>query len=554
MHSVRSFETLLRRLGTALALLAATTAAGETHALLVGVSRYGTPTISDLAGPANDLAAMETLVKRLGTKDLVSLRDAAVSRSSVELALQQMGRRTRPGDWVLFYYSGHGAQALASQHSDVDGDYDQFVPLPGFDPADPKPEAYILDKDFYAWIKRYLPFDVPIVMVVDSCHSGSMQRRIDPRAYSFTARVTLQQTADRAVKLIDRPGPRLEALRTDGQPLTTAVTREDLPNLIYIGASRDDQLALETELPQEGDPQRGVLTFALEQGLNYAGANETSPAADLDDDGILTVSELSAYIDGQVRLLSAQRQQSSILFPSGWGDRRLFSGFPPPRPASEISLPRIMIVDPENHLPAPASDVPWRQAGASSEADFIWIFDAGDVVRRSGDLVATKVKTFDQFAGVLEKWQTLLTLRPLVSERAVRLVIEPSGADYVYPQNSIVSVKLNRTKSIANATYATVFNIASDGTIQLLYPLAPDGAGEIDRDISSVLETRIVDPYGVDHIIAVTTPNPPVELRSVLQNADGHRQYGNLAAVIRATLKRASGKASLSIAELYTDQ
>ena len=291
------------------------------------------------------------------------------------------------------------------------------------------------------------------------------------------------------------------------------------------------------------------------QGLNHAGVNEASPAADLDDDGIVTVGEFGAYINSQVQLLSAQRQQSSILFPPGWGDRRLFSGFPPPRPASEISLPSALIIDPESLLPAPAADAPWRLASASNDADFIWIFEAGEVVRRSGDLVATRVKTMDQFIGVLKKWQTLLTLRPLVSERAVRLVIEPSGTDFVNTSDSTVAVKMARIMPAINQTYATVFNIASDGTIQLLFPLGADGDGSIERDISpTMLETRIVPPFGVDHIIAVTTPYPPVELRSVLQSADGDRQYGNLAAVIRATLKRAKGKASLSIAELYTDQ
>ena len=232
--------------------LSAPAAQAETRAILIGVSRYESPAIPDLMGPANDLAAMEGLARSMQASDVVSLRDGAVSRSSVETALHDMGLRAQPGDWLLFYFSGHGAQALAQNPSDEDGEFDQFVPLPGFDPGAQDPETFIIDKDFYAWMKRYLPLEVAILMVVDSCHSGTMHRAIDPRRYAFTPRIAFRPGEARAMQLTARPGPRLGALRSDtGEAQAGAIRRDDLPNLVYIGASRDDQLALETELPQD---------------------------------------------------------------------------------------------------------------------------------------------------------------------------------------------------------------------------------------------------------------------------------------------------------------
>ena len=525
----------------------------ETRALLIGVSRYDSPLIPDLAGPANDLTAMEGLARSLGASDIVTLRDAAVSRSSVEAAMQAMGRRAAPGDWILLYYTGHGAQAAAQSASASDGAYDQFVPLAGFDPGRQDPERFIVDKDFYAWLKRYAPSQVRILMMVDSCHSGTMHRAVDSRSFSFSGRLALRSGDQRAIELVARPGPRLPALQAAGQETGAGIAREDLPNLIYIGASRDDQLALETELPQEGAPRRGVLTFAFEQGLSTPGSNEASPAADLDGDGTVTVLEMSSYLNSQVRLLSAHRQESTAHFPSAWTDLPLFSALPTPRPPDSLPPPAVVIagaaVEPATLVESPR----WRITSSPADADFIWDVRTREVVRRSGDLVASDVASAAAFAGVLEKWQAVQALRPLLSELTMRMVVDPNGSDFIYPAGTPVKLAIGGTGRSTMSRYATVFNLAADGTVQLLYPLPADGDGLLPATGKvTILETSVVAPFGVDHVVAIATPELPGELRAALRNAEGQRAAGRLTGLIRASLKRARGKGSLSIAELYT--
>ena len=387
-----------------LTLLAPSAARAETRAILIGVSRYQSAAIPDLMGPANDLAAMEELARSIAASDIVTLRDAAVSRSSVETALHDMGLRAQPGDWVLFYVSGHGAQALAQNPSEADGEYDQFVPLPGFDPERQDPETFIVDKDFYAWLKRYLPPEVAILMVVDSCHSGTMHRAIDPRSYAFTPRIAFRPGDARAIRLTARPGPRLEALRSEpGQGEAAAVRRDDLPNLVYIGASQDDQLALETELPQEGGPQRGVLTYALEQAFGLAGTDEASPIADLDGDGQVSVIEIGSYLNSQVRMLTAQRQESTLFHPAGWAERPLLSALPAPRLAFDLPAPNVIIAGQPNGAATAGSASSWRLAQSSNDADFLWVVSTQEVLRRSGDIVATGIESLRAFEGVMDK-------------------------------------------------------------------------------------------------------------------------------------------------------
>lgn len=526
----------------------------ETRAILIGVSRYQSAAIPDLMGPANDLNAMEGLARSMQANDIVALRDGAVSRSSVETAIHDMGLRAQPGDWVLFYFSGHGAQALAQNPSDEDGEFDQFVPLPGFDPETQDPETFIIDKDFYAWMKRYLPPDVAILMVVDSCHSGTMHRAIDPRSYAFTPRIAFRPGDARAITLTARPGPRLGALRGDaGEAAAGATRRDDLPNLVYIGASRDDQLALETELPQEGAPQRGVLTYAFEQAFTLPGAVESSPIADLDGDGQVSVIEIGSYLNSQVRMLTAQRQESTLFFPRDWAERPLLSSLPAPRLDYDLPMPQVIIAGQSEAMALPSSATAWRLASSSNDADFLWVLSTREVLRRSGDIVATGIDSPLAFTGVMDKWQMVMTLRPLVSELAMRLTVNPLGSDELYPEGTPISMLLARVKRGGGTLHATVFNLASDGTVQLIYPLDADGAGMLDNALrQSLLETVVVPPFGVDHVIALATPEPPEALRAALRNADGQRATSGLAGLIRSELKRARGKGSLSIAELYT--
>lgn len=384
-------------------------------------------------------------------------------------------------------------------------------------------------------------------MLVDSCHSGSMYRAVDPRSFAFASRLAF---GARTIELVARPGPRLVPLRADAALTDVAELREDLPNLVYIGASRDDQLALETELPQEGAPQRGVLTFAFEQGLTAPGTNEASPAADLDGDGVVTVVELSSYLNSQVRLLSAQRQESTAYFPSPWSELPVLAANLSPRPPLVQMPPAVRIEGPAQ------SDLPpsplWRLSNGG-EADFIWDRGNGDIVRRSGDVVASQVTTPAAFAGVIEKWQAILAIQPLVSELSARMTVEPKGSDFIYGPGTSVTLTLKRTSKGGGKRYATVFNLASDGTVQLLYPLGPDGEGLLPESGGvAVLGTEIVAPFGADHIVAVTSPDDMSALRAALRSAEGQRSAGRLPSLIRADLRRARGKASLTIAELYT--
>ena len=530
----------------------------ETRALLVGVSKFQTPLIPDLEGPANDLGDMEAMVRGQGVTDVTVLRDADVSRTTVETAIHALGLRAKPGDWIMFYYSGHGAEAEAAVKGTRDGERDQFVPLPKFDPDDQDPERYIVDKDFYAWFDRYVPRSAQILMIADTCHSGSLNRSADHRAFHFTPRLALRgQSAD--FTLTARPAPRFPAVLAASEDALlpgATIDRLDLPNLIYIGAAQDDQLALERGLPSDNAPSHGLLTYAFTQGLTTRGPNGTTLAADLNGDGGVSVSEMAVYLDTQVRALAADQQTPKVSYVTGKENVRLFAAVPPPQPTPTTvkpNLPSLFVEDPRGRTIAQGDNTAWTLAGDPSHADFLWDFKTGEVLRGTGDVVAGDVATLARLRRVLEKWSVVEALRPLLKEGGAKLSIGPLRTGSRYAPGAVANVVLRAGSTGASPGYATIFNLAADGTVQVLYPIAPaDGEGAVAASGElPVMEASAVAPFGADHVVAIVTRETPAQFRALLRTLDGQPGAGKLVEPIRTLLARDS-QASLSIAQLYT--
>lgn len=523
----------------------------ETRALLVGSWQFQSKLIMDLAGPENDLAAMETLVRGQGAQDVTVLRNEGVSRTTVETALHALGLRSRPGDWIFLYYTGHGALAEAAVKGTRDGDTDQFLPLPGFDPDVQDPERFIIDKDFYTWLSLYVPRGVQVLMMADTCHSGTLHRSVDPRVRGMAPRLTL---GARNVELAARPAPRFASVLAGGDAAPAGATRDDLPNLFYISAARDDQIAWENALPVEGAPTRGFLTWSFEQGLTTPRPDGQGMAADQNGDGSLSIGELGAYLNVQVRMLSGQRQESNTIIPPGREGQGLFATVPPPpAPPAPPPLPGLYVAD----LKARASvtgDYPWRILTDGQGADFVWDARAQAMLRRTGDMVAQNVKTPAQVRGVIDKWAALEALRPMLSEQAARLMVGPQENGARYPAGAPVTLALAQAQVASGPRYATVFNIAADGTVQRLYPVAEqDSDGQLAPGQSlPVLESQVIPPYGADHVVALVTPQPPQDFRLLLRTVENQRASARLVAPIREALAKSEGQASLTIGELYT--
>jgi Caspase domain len=149
-------------------------AVAEDRALVVGIEQYNDTTIKPARGSERDADDVEQLLIRQLSFSPSSIRKLTGARATwqeITLEFQRwLINGTRPGDRVFFYYAGHGSYLRDNDGDEEDGYDETIVPYDALR----KGQGMIRDDQFARWIVE-LP-GRRIVMVFDSCHSGTISR------------------------------------------------------------------------------------------------------------------------------------------------------------------------------------------------------------------------------------------------------------------------------------------------------------------------------------------------------------------------------------------
>jgi hypothetical protein len=146
-------------------------------AFLSGVNDY--KTIGDLRGCVNDTESIKRLLiaEFQFAKDQIRVRtDDDVTKSELTKGWKWLLKDTKPGDRLVFHFSGHGSQTV-DRDSDESDRADELLCLYGMDWNDPK--TYLLDDELKKWTKQ-IPDGVSVTFLLDCCHSGTGTRYIEP--------------------------------------------------------------------------------------------------------------------------------------------------------------------------------------------------------------------------------------------------------------------------------------------------------------------------------------------------------------------------------------
>ena len=246
-------------------LLPNASAAQQKLALLIGIGDYSLSSgFSDLTGPQNDVRIMQTVLKdRFGFDEIIVLYNETATHSRIEDAFKAIAKRagTEKIGSVYIHYSGHGSQTL-----DLNGDEKQTMdlygtPLPSYDQTwvtygsrfagNGENEKIfkeidkfdILDDEIAKWLDEIAAVCDQVVFVSDSCHSGSVSR-------SGIGSGLRRGPADKREHPLGR---------RDDQPPARQ-------NVIYIGASKDAQLAREF-LPEGSATRYGIFSWFWAKAL-----------------------------------------------------------------------------------------------------------------------------------------------------------------------------------------------------------------------------------------------------------------------------------------------
>jgi hypothetical protein len=135
------------------------------HALLVGINKYKKPG-SNLKGCINDVKLMKTLCKKNGYKTTV-LKNRHATQKNIIKKLTKIINKTKAGDRIMYYHSGHGAQVPDFDKNEIDG-LDECLVTYDHNWND----AFTDDK--LASCLKNLHKEAFLSLLIDTCHSGTI--------------------------------------------------------------------------------------------------------------------------------------------------------------------------------------------------------------------------------------------------------------------------------------------------------------------------------------------------------------------------------------------
>ena len=275
--------------------------AKKIYALLVGINDYSkVPDTSNLYGCINDIETVEEYLRnRIATKNgkwkLVEnsevpwkLTDSLATRQAIIDGFEKHLCNAESEDVVLFYYAGHGSQEPAPDifsSVEQDGKLETFVCYDSrTHHAENNKVRDLADKELNYLIEKIAKKDPHILVILDSCHSGTATR--DPEVVERQAN---PDTQPRDLKDFIFPEEWINGrVRNDYQR----------PRHIAISACRDFQTAKE-HTGTNGQP-RGAFSYFLTGALQRTngGLSYTNLVQDINALIIGKVKDQSPQIEG----------------------------------------------------------------------------------------------------------------------------------------------------------------------------------------------------------------------------------------------------------------
>lgn len=503
----------------------------EIHAIVIGVDQY--QHLARLKGAVADARDIETSLRAMGVQDVTALYDDKADRDSILKTVDDLSARIRPGDLVILSIAGHGAQEPERvKGSEADGKDAVFL-LAGFDTAGVGTRQRILDKEFNHLIKSFESRGSRVLFVADTCSGGGLAREVDPRGSEMIYRsVPTYAISDDELKPVSTPSDAF-------------ATELDFTRTIFLAAVDKHSKAPEIKVPGvEG--YRGALSYALARALEGA--------ADANGDGIITIEELFAYVRQVTYQLSDQRQtivsasapslnvntepvvelSRSVTFvtppsfsPStvaaniapGSAARMATAGESPAFPAQRPV--RIAVLDGSSAQLAGVApfEARFEVVAPNQNPELIWDPKSGDVIA-GGDIIAREVGK-NELPGVIDRAAAVRALKQMAARSVQPILLLPDNK--VHHLGSQVEVAIDQ---LSNRSLL-LFNLAGDGTVQLLYPQNRAEA-ELMNKPEYRLPIKVRGPFGADQIVAITAPERLPELEQALGKLNARRTAGQL--------------------------
>ncbi|MBV6622725.1 MAG: caspase family protein [Rivularia sp. (in: Bacteria)] len=240
---------------------------GRKLALLVGINDYSGDLLP-LGGCVNDVMLQkQLLIHRFGfnPQDIITLTDSQATRKGILTAFEQhLINQAKPGDTVVFHFSGHGGRVLDPDKDSSDGYNSTLIPIDSGNNSSGGTVEEIMGHTLF--LLMYALKTDNVTMVLDSCHSGGAKRGnfvVRSRSGSRKLQVSpneleYQRSLLKRINLSPEDFIRLR--------------RENIAKGVVIASAKRDQLALDASFD---DFSAGAFTYLFTQHIWQQAQNES---------------------------------------------------------------------------------------------------------------------------------------------------------------------------------------------------------------------------------------------------------------------------------------
>ncbi|MGB6301926.1 MAG: caspase family protein, partial [Rivularia sp. (in: cyanobacteria)] len=228
-------------------------------ALLVGINEYSGE-ISPLDGCVNDVMLQkQLLIHRFGfnPKDILTVTDSQATRQGILTAFEEhLIKQAKPGDNVVFHFSGHGGQVEDPDKDSPDGYNSTLIPIDS-DASFGGEVEEIMGHTLFLLMSALKTDNVTVVL--DSCHSGGAKRgNFVIRSRSGSKKLQISP------KEIEYQRQWLKRLNLSPQEFIR-LRRQNIAKGVAIASAKRDQLAVDASFGD--DIFAGAFTYLFTQYL-----------------------------------------------------------------------------------------------------------------------------------------------------------------------------------------------------------------------------------------------------------------------------------------------
>lgn len=514
----------------------------ENYAVLVGVSEYSIgkskPQVN-LEGPAYDLPALRDSLIRHGfkPKNVTLLLNEKANRHAILENLQAAVLKAQPGDFLVFYFSGHGTSSF-DQHNRVIAtgigpNTGAIVPY-DFNPSSRASllGSLIVGRRDLRPILEKLDRSAKALVILDACYSQDSAKDLELRGVprylnleDFLPRGLVLDTEDQATEVTQSTKGTQATGGARAPRGTQAAERSPdvypYSNVISLSASAKNETAVDigSQLLSTGrihtvdNHPHGAFTNSLLMGLNGA--------ADINRDGAITVDELYHYTRENVR--SNFKHTPQILQPDGaalasttvlTSNNHTLASNPSADSQSLSSAPSISIM-----LQGVPPTIGRRILGlanvAPAQGDYDFLIRATPSGYQFYDGSRTLIHYYaaNEVDELVDRIGMQSDLRQLFDWRFAHQdfnltldVTEPRlQGEYYNGQHLKVSVSTDQP------CYLLLLDIDSGGSISVLYPGTLQELAKLVPGVQkSVIEGVVGAPFGMEHLKAFAFREKPV--------------------------------------------